>query len=558
MNRPKSTGASQSMTPLAAWLIRAAFTLATVLTAAHAWAAVPVDFRQAANTDGGYLLGDAHWINSILQSSNSIYAEGVSVPQRLMIVDIPATVGDVHTLTFRHQAAKASASAHAYDYLTSWNQAVASADAIAVGQGLLADLFNDQCGPELGPPASLAATCAALHTSPNTATPSLPDVMGPVLGDDISASIAAYEAVFGDRTLKVYASSTTPISNVSVSFDGYTGGDPYANYTLTWTSASTEILIEYAGHLASGEDPLGAGIGYGAGTGAASVSGGPYHQILDLLDGASLGNQDNQIKGADIVIPCPTCEVSGPAGPVCPGTESIFTVDVMGVCTNQVITWSVSGNGSISGPTDGTSVTVIAGGACGETYTITANILCDDCPAPGTMCSQTVLVEDTTDPMIVCPADVSVAADALSCTATLDPGTATGTDDCDASVTVAGVRSDGLALNAPYPKGTTTITWTATDDCGNSATCDQTITVSDETPPVFVQCPLPDITVTADALTCDATVNVPTPDATDCKESVGGIDRQPRRRPAARRPVSQGHHDHHLDRDRRERQHRHL
>src|SRR5437016_5387796 len=109
----------------------------------------------------------------------------------------------------------------------------------------MADLFNDQCGPEIGPPGSLATTCADLHASANTATPSLPDAMAPVLGHDISTSIARYEAVFGDRTIKLYAraGAANAITAASVTFNGYTGSDPYANYTLTWTSASDQILI---------------------------------------------------------------------------------------------------------------------------------------------------------------------------------------------------------------------------------------------------------------------------------------------------------------------------
>jgi hypothetical protein len=41
-------------------------------------------------------------------------------------------------------------------------------------------------------------------------------------------------------------------------------------------------------------------------------------------------------------------------------------------------------------------------------------------------------------------------------------------------------------LIAPYPKGTTTITWRATDDAGNYSECTQTVTVQDHEAPVIV------------------------------------------------------------------------
>jgi len=53
-------------------------------------------------------------------------------------------------------------------------------------------------------------------------------------------------------------------------------------------------------------------------------------------------------------------------------------------------------------------------------------------------------------------------------------------------VRVDGSRSDGAALAAAYPVGVTTITWTATDASGNSASATQTITVRDVEAPVLI------------------------------------------------------------------------
>jgi uncharacterized repeat protein (TIGR01451 family) len=99
-------------------------------------------------------------------------------------------------------------------------------------------------------------------------------------------------------------------------------------------------------------------------------------------------------------------------------------------------------------------------------------------------------VKDTTAPTINCPANITANTDPGTCSATVNPGTATATDNCDINPTVVGTRSDNQPLNAPYPKGTTTITWTATDHASpaNQSSCQQTVTVSDHEPPT-ISCP---------------------------------------------------------------------
>ncbi len=127
-------------------------------------------------------------------------------------------------------------------------------------------------------------------------------------------------------------------------------------------------------------------------------------------------------------------------------------------------------------------------------------------------CTQTITVNDTTAPTITCPANITRPNDPGTCSATVDPGTATATDNCG-TATVMGSRSDGAALNAPYPKGTTTITWTATDGSGNTASCTQTVTVNDTENPV-ITCPA-SIAASTDPGICAAHVDPGTATATD-------------------------------------------
>ncbi len=105
-----------------------------------------------------------------------------------------------------------------------------------------------------------------------------------------------------------------------------------------------------------------------------------------------------------------------------------------------------------------------------------------DCAGNISGCIQRINFVDTTPPVITCPPPRTVDADSnLGCSAsaaTVAAGTATATDTCDPAPVITAVRSDALPLTDPYPAGVTTITWTATDNCGNSSNCMQTITVN--------------------------------------------------------------------------------
>lgn len=103
--------------------------------------------------------------------------------------------------------------------------------------------------------------------------------------------------------------------------------------------------------------------------------------------------------------------------------------------------------------------------------------------------TQTVTVVDNTPPTITAPPNATAFSGpgAISCSAVVSDsalGNATASDNCP-GVTVA--RSGAPSGNV-FPVGTTTVTYTATDAHGGTATALQTVTVVDNTSPV-ISCP---------------------------------------------------------------------
>ena len=121
-------------------------------------------------------------------------------------------------------------------------------------------------------------------------------------------------------------------------------------------------------------------------------------------------------------------------------------------------------------------------------------------------CTQLVTVVDNENPVITCPVAITINTDAGECTSTASIGTATATDNC-------GVPTVSNDAPSSFPIGDTTVTWTATDATGNTATCTQLVTVVDNENPV-ITCPVA-ITINTDAGECTSTASIGTATATD-------------------------------------------
>ena len=125
-----------------------------------------------------------------------------------------------------------------------------------------------------------------------------------------------------------------------------------------------------------------------------------------------------------------------------------------------------------------------------------------------TVCNFSVTVNDTEAPIISnCPSDTTISAN-VNCQGVYNWTIPTVNDNCPNPTLVSNIPS-GAALSL----GANTITYIATDAAGNQDNCSFIVTVVDDTPPIFVNCPA-NITISANA-NCQAVGNWVLPTVTD-------------------------------------------
>ena len=197
-----------------------------------------------------------------------------------------------------------------------------------------------------------------------------------------------------------------------------------------------------------------------------------------------------------------TCSVTDKAGNIGSASFQVTVVDtapptlqlpsdmtVQGTgSSGAVVTFSVSASDLVDGP-----VPVTCTPASGSVFPFGTNrVSCSATDKAGNTATGTftVTVQDKTPPVLTLPADMTV--DATGSTGAVVAFTASALDAVDSSVSVACAPASGSI----FPLGTTTVSCSATDKAGNSATGTFTVTVQDKAPPV--------LTVPAD-MTVDAT-----------------------------------------------------
>jgi hypothetical protein len=164
-------------------------------------------------------------------------------------------------------------------------------------------------------------------------------------------------------------------------------------------------------------------------------------------------------------------------------------------------------HGTLSGSGAGLSYTPVLNYSGPDSFKFTVRDTGDGSAGPATSAEATVsiTVNDTVAPTITAPANVTVntGAGATTCGTVVNDAALGNATAADNSGSVNVVRS-GVPAGNVFAVGTTTVTYTATDNAGNSAQATQTVTVIDNTAPA-ITAPAP-VTVNAGLI---ATAPVP-------------------------------------------------
>ena len=322
--------------------------------------------------------------------------------------------------------------------------------------------------------------------------------------DPAGAALAAFLAgasgndIVDDAvTITNDAPALFPIGETTVTFTAADDAGNTANTTATVTVtdvtaptilAPADVSVE--GDTAGGADPAGAAL-------AAFLAGAVGSDIVD--DAVTITNDAPALfqVGETTV----TFTAADDAGNTATATATVTVTDVTAPTIMAPADVSVEGDTASGADPAGTALAAFLAGAVGSDFVDDTVTITNDAPAlfpvgetvvtftgaddagNTATATATVTVIDATAPMITAPADVSVEGDTVG---GADPSGAAlaaflagavGSDIVDDTIT-----NDAPAL---FPVGETIVTFTATDDAGNTATADATVTVTDTIGPML-------------------------------------------------------------------------
>jgi hypothetical protein len=327
--------------------------------------------------------------------------------------------------------------------------------------------------------AGLTATCSFTVTVNDTEAPVLA-CPGDVVQGNASGYVVTYSHSASDNCPGVtsscspasgstFALGTTPVICSALDASSNPGS---CTFTVTINDTTAPSITCPADVVACNDaGACNAVVNYGAVSGSDDVDG----TILAVCAPAS---GSTFVKGTTPVICTVTDSANNSSSCGFNVTVNDCEAPVVSVPANQtvandagqcsaVVTYAASASDNCD------AVTVVCAPASGLTFAkgvTTVNCSATDGAGKTGTASFTVTVNDTEQPTITCPANKTVVANS-GCNATgVALGTAVASDNCP------GV-SVGNSAPGAFPIGSTIVTWTATDASGNTATCQQTVTV---------------------------------------------------------------------------------
>lgn len=158
---------------------------------------------------------------------------------------------------------------------------------------------------------------------------------------------------------------------------------------------------------------------------------------------------------------------------------------------------------------------------CGNSSTRLYRFVATDAALNSSECFAFVVIEDTTPPLIAGGEDITVECilggagnDDVLLSWLNNNGFATATDNCG-SVTWSNNFNSANWISGCENTRFVDVVFTAADPCGNSSSITLRFAIEDTTPPVFINCPRPDIVVKSAPDLCSNFVNFSLPIAVD-------------------------------------------
>jgi hypothetical protein len=352
----------------------------------------------------------AQWQNGNLNSSNSHYAEGESVPYRARLNSL--TAGATYGVTIEWDTTKSGK--HAIDYLTSVGRTESTADPCA----------GVTCP---APPDTLAVPIDSAVTGAGVT-----QVGGQVFSLKGGSFVAAGASVANTGNLCASASCDVTSNPSSYTRTGDYTGTSSASLTVWFTASSTSAVLAWSGHVASEAD-------WGANTSAASIAGSPYHmRLLDFTcsdaSNCNVGNEDRAMSSSVVLAPV-TTTTTAPATTTTTEAPTTTTTEAPTTTTTEAPTTTTTEAPTTTTTEAPTTTTTVVQ----TTTTLT--------PTTTTVAGSTTTVVGTTT-SIAPTTTVAATTSTVKSTTTLAPGTTT--------TVVAPTTTSPTDFGVVFPATTTT------------------------------------------------------------------------------------------------------